>query len=190
MNRMMLACCGLLVWATLSGCGGGSGTPRGYGGAPPESFNRRLEQRAQIYRSILQRQDPTLDRFFNGSAGYVVFPEVGKIGAGLAAGGGKGVLFEQGQPTGYVELFHASLGLQLGGQTYTQVIFFRTPNDVMRLKTNNFEFDATANAVGVTRGVGATVDYTNGVAVFILAREGLMFDASVGGQKFSYWPKQ
>ena len=173
--------------ALLAAAGCNSPGPSNQPGAATPA--RRLEQRAHIYRSILEQQDPTLDKFFKGSAGYVVFPEVGKVGAGIAAGGGKGVLFENGQPSGYVELFHASLGLQLGGQTYTEVIFFRTPAEVSRLKNNNFEFDATANAVGVTRGVGQSVDYTNGVAVFVLSREGLMFDASVGGQKFSFWPK-
>lgn len=187
MTRVRLAAAGWLMLVVVAGSGCQSAGPSDQPGAATPA--RRLEQRAHIYRSILERKDPTLDKFFRGSAGYVIFPEVGKIGAGLAAGGGKGVLYEGGKPTGYVELFHTSLGLQLGGQTYTQVIFFRTPAEVNRLKNNNLEFDATINAVGVTRGVGQSVDYTNGVAVFILGREGLMFDASVGGQKFSFWPK-
>ncbi len=187
MTRIATLVLGLMVLTLQSACS--SGGSSGSAGAAPEPYNRRLEQRAEVYRSIMGRTDPTLEKFFSGSAGYVMFPEVGKVGVGLGAGSGKGVLFEGGRPTGYVELFHASLGVQLGGQTYSEVIFFRTPAEVGRLKANNFEFDATANAVGITRGAGATVDYANGVAVFILAREGLMFDASVGGQKFSFWPK-
>lgn len=185
MTRVISGLSVLSVLALLTACNNA-----GKGAAPPDSPNRRLEQRAAIYSSLMRQKDPTLDRFFSGSAGYVVFPEVVKAGIGIGGGSGKGVLYEAGVPKGFVELFHASLGVQLGGQSYSEVIFFRTPAEVARLKANNFEFDATANAVGITRGAGATVDYANGVAVFILAREGLMVDASVGGQKFSYWAKQ
>jgi len=133
--------------------------------------------------------DPTLTPVFNSAAGYAVFPSVGKGGAGVGGAYGKGVLYERGRAVGYCDLSQATIGLQLGGQAYTQIIVFETKEAVETFKQGNFRFDAQATAVALQSGAGANAKFTNGVAVFTMDEAGLMYEASVGGQKFSYQPK-
>ena len=135
-----------------------------------------------------KRTDPSLTPVFNSAAGYAVFPTVGKGAAGVGGAYGKGVLYERGTPVGYCDLSQATIGFQLGGQSYTEIIAFETPDAVRRFKQGELEFDAQATAVALKSGAGANAQYRNGVAVFTMDEAGLMFEASVGGQKFSYQP--
>jgi lipid-binding SYLF domain-containing protein len=118
----------------------------------------------------------------------VVFPSVKKGAAGIGAARGKGVLFEGGEAVGRSTLSQGTIGAQLGGQTYREIIFFQDGHDVEQFKGGDFEFSAQASAVAATKGAAANADYDEGVAVFTMARGGLMFEASVGGQKFTYRP--
>jgi lipid-binding SYLF domain-containing protein len=79
-----------------------------------------------------------------------------------------------------------SIGLQAGGQAYREVIFFETTEQLERFKQNKFEFSAQVSAVAATAGISANAGYNEGVAVFTMAKKGLMSEASVGGQKFSF----
>jgi lipid-binding SYLF domain-containing protein len=118
-----------------------------------------------------------------------VFPTVGKGAVGVGGAYGKGVLYENGTPVGYCDLSQASIGLQLGGQGYTEIIAFENQDALNRFKSGNFAFDAQATAVALKSGAGANAKYANGVAVFTMDEAGLMYEASIGGQKFSYQPK-
>lgn len=130
--------------------------------------------------------DPGLARFFKASHAYAVFPTVGKGGFGIGGAYGKGLIFKGGKTIGEASLTQLTIGFQLGGQAYSEIIFFRDKATLDAFTQGNFELSAQASAVAATYGASADADYDRGVAVFTLARGGLMYEASVGGQKFSY----
>ncbi len=133
--------------------------------------------------------DSTLAKHLSDAAGYAVFPTVGK--GGLLAGGawGRGILYEGGKPVGYCSVIQGTVGLQAGGQSYTEIIVFRTKEAVGRFKEGKFTFDAQATAVALRSGAGANAKYSRDVAVFTTDEEGLMAEAAVGGQKFKFEPQ-
>ena len=133
-----------------------------------------------------QRNDTSLISVLQQARGYAVFPTVGKGAIGVGGAYGKGTLYEGGTFVGYCDLSQASIGLQLGGQGYTEIIVFSTGEALDRFKSGNFAFDAQATAVALKSGAGANATYANGVAVFTMDEAGLMYEASIGGQKFSY----
>lgn len=135
-----------------------------------------------------KKADPSLQRFFDSAYGYAVFPTVGKGGIGIGGAYGSGLLFIGGKTTGETSLTQLTIGFQLGGQAYREIIFFRDRATLTDFKKGNFELSAQASAVAATLGASADADFENGVAVFTLAKGGLMYEASVGGQKFSYDP--
>jgi lipid-binding SYLF domain-containing protein len=132
--------------------------------------------------------DPSMAKLFTDTAGYVVFPEV-KKGAFIAGGaGGMGVLYEKGKPVGMVKLSQITVGAQVGGQAYSEIVFLQTPAAVATLKENKIELSAQASAVAAKSGAAANARFDKGVAIFTAAKGGLMVEASVGGQKFKYAP--
>ena len=148
-----------------------------------------IESDAAVALTKAKTADTTLIKVFDKAAGYAVFPTVGKGAIGVGGAYGKGVLYELGSAVGYCDLSQASIGFQLGGQAYTEIIAFETKEAVQIFKEGNFQFDAQASAVALKSGAGANAKYTNGVAVFTMDEAGLMYEASVGGQKFSYQTK-
>lgn len=144
-------------------------------------------------RQTVQRykdKDPGIKQFFDGAAGYAVFPKVGKGAVGVGGAYGKGVLYEQGKMVGYCDLSQGSVGFQLGGQAYSEIICFQHRTNLNRFKSGQFAFAAQASAVAVTAGGSADAAYENGVAVFTMTTGGLMFEASIGGQQFDYEPRK
>ena len=127
-----------------------------------------------------------LKPYFREAVGYVVFPNVGKAGIGIGGARGSGEVFENDKVIGSATLTQISVGFQLGAQAFSQIIFFQNKNDLNRFTEGNFEFDASASAALITEGANASADYSNGAAVFTFSKGGLMYEASVGGQKFSY----
>lgn len=156
----------------------------------PETAGARLDLSSKVRTAVdrAKAEDPGLSRFFNGAAGYAVFPTVGKAAIGVGGAYGRGQLFEDGVLAGYCTLTQASVGLALGGQAYTELIFFETDVALNKFKSGNFAFAAQASAVALKSGASANAKYADGVAVFTMTEEGLMFEASIGGQKFSYEP--
>jgi lipid-binding SYLF domain-containing protein len=134
--------------------------------------------------------DPSIETFFNEAHGYAIFPEIAKGAVGIGGASGDGVVFEKGQSIGSSSMSQVTIGLALGGQTYREAIFFKDKAALEDFKNGNFEFAAEASAVAVKSGAAKTANYDHGVAIFTMAKGGLMFEASVGGQKFSYDPKQ
>jgi lipid-binding SYLF domain-containing protein len=158
--------------------------------ATPKTEGDRIALEAKVAETIRQarQRDPSLGTFFDAAAGYAVFPTVGKGGVGVGGAYGRGMLHEGGLPVGYCTLTQASIGFQLGGQTYSEIICFETPAALNKFKSGNFAFAAQATAVALKSGVGANAKYDDGVAVFTMAETGLMYEASIGGQKFKYQP--
>jgi lipid-binding SYLF domain-containing protein len=149
------------------------------------------EMELDVQRAIIQikQRDPGIQKFFDNSAGYAVYPSVGKGGIVVGGAYGRGLVIENGQVNGYTALSQATIGLQLGGQKYAQFIFFKDETALNHFKRGNFEFGAQASAVAITAGASADANYDSGVAIFTNAGGGLMFEGSVGGQRFSYEAK-
>jgi len=155
---------------------------------PDSGFERdQLKDRTQHTVAEFKRADPSLtDNFFETAEGWAVFPAIGKGGVGVGGARGRGVLYEGGKPVGFCSLTQATIGFQLGGQSYSEIIFFRTEDALARFKKGNMELSAQMSAVALEAGAGAQAEYEGGVAVFIRGEKGLMYEASVGGQKFDY----
>ena len=137
--------------------------------------------------AVFKKADPGLSRFFEKSVGYAVFPTVGKGAVGIGGATGSGV-FEKGKAVGKTSLTQVTVGAQLGAQTYSEIVFFETAPAFTDFKKGTLALAAQASAVAVTKGASANAKYQNGVAVFTTSKEGLMFEASVGGQKFGFEP--
>ena len=129
---------------------------------------------------------PKLESFKSNAYGYAVFPKVTKAGIGIGGAAGKGVVYEAHQITGSSKLRQASIGLQLGGQQYSEVIFFENKESFDKFINGNLKFDAQASAVAITVGASVDVAYQDGLAVFTRTKGGLMYEASIGGQHFEF----
>ena len=151
--------------------------------------NSNLEKRANFKTIDVLKKLKKIQRlkvYFREAVGYVVFPNVGKLGIGIGGARGNGEVFEDHKVIGSATVTQLSVGFQLGAQAFSQIIFFQNKNDLDRFTEGNFEFDASASAALVTEGANASADYSNGAAVFTFSKGGLMYEASIGGQKFSY----
>ena len=146
--------------------------------------------------------------FFKSAYGYAVFPSIGKAGVGVGGAYGKGRVYEMGRHVGDTSVTQLSVGLQLGGQAYSEIIFFEDQRALREFTSGNFEFSAEASAVAITAAAGAKAStagssagvsggqhdaravgqYNKGMATFTVAKGGLMYEASVAGQKFSFKP--
>ena len=132
------------------------------------------------------KSDGLMKSLFDNSYGYVIFPNVGKGGIGVGGAAGNGIVYEKGKTTGSAKMKQVSVGFQFGGQAYREVIFFENKAALDRFKENKFEFAAQVSAVAATKGASADAKYKDGVMVFTQEKKGLMYEASIGGQKFSY----
>ena len=146
--------------------------------------------------------------FFEQSYGYAVFPTIGKGGIGLGGAHGKGQVYAQGNHVGDSSMTQVTIGIQLGGQAFSQIIFFKDERALREFTAGNFEFSAQMTAVAITAGVSAEANtgggtsagasggsnnastvsggYRKGMAIFTIAKGGLMYEAALGGQKYSY----
>lgn len=140
---------------------------------------------AQVIRKF-KAKDPGMARIFARAHGYAVFPTVGKGGIGIGGARGKGYVYQGGRLIGRSTLTQVTIGLQLGGQAYSEVVFFKTLEALENFKSGRLKLDAQASAVALTARASADLAYRNGVAIVTMAKGGLMYEASVGGQKFSF----
>lgn len=145
-------------------------------------------QKAQTTIADFQKTDPNLKSFFSTAYGYAVFPSIGKGAIGIGGAAGKGLVYKSGNLQGGSKMTQVTVGFQFGGQEYSEVIFFETADAYNRFINNKYQFAAQASAVALKSGVSADAKYTDGVAVFTMAKGGLMYEASVGGQKFKFVP--
>ena len=147
-----------------------------------------LHPEAQAALQRMEKRDPGLKPFLKKAHAYAVFPSVGKAAAVAGAAFGKGEIFQRGELVGYAGIVQGTLGVQLGGGTFTQVIAFENEKVFARFKRGPFALAANASAVLVKAGAAATADYDNGAAVFVHSDGGLMLEAAAGGQKFIFRP--
>lgn len=146
-------------------------------------------KKAEDAVALFKKSDPSLAKFFETSEGWAVFPSVVKGAIGIGGAGGSGVLFEKGgKPLGSASLAQVTIGFALGGQEYAEIIFFENALALTNFKAGNFALAAQVSAVAAASGAAATAKYQQGVAVFTVAIGGLMYEASVGGQKFDFTP--
>lgn len=146
--------------------------------------------------------------YFGHAYGYAVFPTIGKGGIGIGGAHGSGQVYKQGELIGTSKMNQLTVGFQLGGQAYTQIIFFENEAALNSFTSGNFEFGAQATAVAITAGASAqastgggtstgvsggqndastsSLGYRKGMAIFSIAKGGLMYEATLGGQKYSY----
>jgi lipid-binding SYLF domain-containing protein len=145
-------------------------------------------KKAEAAVAMFKKVDPSLDKFFKNAKGWAVFPTVAKGAVGIGGAGGKGVLFEKGKPVGTTSLTQVTVGLALGGQSFSEIIFFENDLALTKFKGGDFSLAAQVSAVAAASGAAAAAKYTQGVAVFTAGESGLMFEASVGGQGFGFTP--
>ncbi len=157
------------------------------GGWDPEKEKKEMAAVDTALQNFKEK-DPSMQKFFDKAYGYVIFPSIGK-GAFLVGGAhGNGKVFEGGKVIGNAELTQATVGLQMGGQSYSEIIFFEDEKAMNAFKANKLAFSAQVSAIVADAGASADVAYNKGVAVFTLPKGGLMYEASVGGQKFKFKP--
>ncbi|HEV7782298.1 MAG TPA: YSC84-related protein [Chitinophagaceae bacterium] len=154
--------------------------------AQSSTKEKRLVDDSQEAKADFIATDGLMENLFSKAYGYVIFPNVGKGGIGIGGAAGNGIVFEGGSVIGKAKMTQVSIGFQFGGQAYREVIFFETKADLDRFKEDKFEFSAQASAVAATKGASANVKYSEGVMIFTQQKGGLMYEASVGGQKFDY----
>jgi len=152
---------------------------------------------------------PVVQKFFKNSYGYAVFPTIGKLGWLIGGSYGPGQVYRDGKVTGKTSIIEGTIGFQFGGKAFSEIIFFQDKRAYNKFTSGNFEFGATAQATAITAGaqaeagttgvtagasagpktgVQAKTNYVNGMAVFVHSKGGLMYEFSVGGQKFSFEP--
>jgi lipid-binding SYLF domain-containing protein len=137
-------------------------------------------------KSAFIKTDPSMSRLFMDSYGYAIFPNIGKGGAVVGGAGGGGILYEKRKALGAAKMVQIDVGPQVGGQAYREVIFFKDKDAFNRFKENKVEFTGQASAVAAKAGASTNVKYREGVAVYTEEKSGLMVEAAIGGQKFSY----
>ncbi len=152
--------------------------------AKKESLKAQADATFKMYKAT----DGQMQSFLDNAHAVAVFPEAGK--AGLIVGGayGKGIVYRNGEMIGYADMTQASVGLQAGGQAFSEVIAFENEAALNRFKNNELALTANVSAVIIKSGAGASAKYNDGVAVFIKPEAGAMAEASVGGQKFTFRP--
>jgi len=154
----------------------------------PANYRAQLDKEVQSAIDRARKADPSIEKFFKDSVGYVVFGRVGKVGFIVAGGHGDGEVFEKGSVVGTASITIATVGLQAGGEEFSEIIFFQNQGALDRFKQNRFEFSAGMSAVILKSGAAKNNNYRDGVAVFAQAHGGVMAELSLGTQKFSFKP--
>ena len=167
------------VAAFFAGC---ASTPN-----PGDAADRSLlHTQTQMAIADFEARDPSIKHFFQTAHAYAVFPEVVTGAAILGGAHGDGEVYQSGKMIGYADVSQGSIGAQLGGQRYAEVVFFQNEGTFVDFKYGATEIDARATAIAAASGAAATADYRHGVLVFTLPQSGLMAQAAVGVQKFRF----
>jgi len=148
----------------------------------------KLQNEVKDAMKVFVDGNPEMKAHFQNAYGFAVFPKITKGGLGIGGAGGKGLVFDDKTVIGESKLGQATFGLQAGGQTYMEVIFFEDQPALDRFTAGKVKFSGQASAVALKDGASADIDYQDGVAIFTKTIGGLMAEASVGGQSFKYKP--
>jgi len=145
-----------------------------------------------VAQALIKAKDKnsSMETWFDDAYAYAVFPKVGKGGIGIGGAYGKGLVIRGDKTVGKTSLSQVTIGFQLGGQVYAEYILFKDKTAFDHFTRGNFEMGAQVSAVAITAGISADANYDGGVKVFTLAEGGLMYEATIGGQKFKFHDKQ
>ncbi|NCT17879.1 MAG: hypothetical protein COZ75_01460 [Flavobacteriaceae bacterium CG_4_8_14_3_um_filter_34_10] len=150
--------------------------------------DKEIIRDAEIAKAEFIKINKEIAPQLKSATAYVLFPNVGKGAFIVGAASGNGAVYQNGVLIGLASMKQLDLGLQAGGETYSEMILFETEEAFNRLKTNKLELTAGASAVALQSGEAIKAKYADGIAVYVLPKAGLMIDASVGGQKLEYIP--
>lgn len=148
-----------------------------------------LMQDSRDAKAAMLQADDNLQELFSESAGYAIFPNVGKGAYIIGGASGNGVVYENGAVVGYSNLKQVDVGLQVGGKAYREVLFFETQEDLEDFKDGEYELSGNATAVIIEKGKSKTVKFVDGIAVATMPKAGAMVGVSVAGQRFGYTAK-
>jgi lipid-binding SYLF domain-containing protein len=147
-----------------------------------------IAELVQQVRKDWQAKDNTFNKTLKKAYAYVIFPEVGKGGFIVGASHGAGEVYKKKKLIGHAKMTQTTVGAQIGGQTYAEVILFKNKAALDRFKASRFEGTAAATAIGGKKGAAAASKYKDGVAIMVLPKKGAMAEAAGGGQKFAFEP--
>jgi len=180
MSKTFSAAMVVLMTGVLVSCSTAPTTP---------AARTELSQRATAEREEWKRLDPGIEDLAKRSEGYAFFPEITKGGLVVGGGYGRGIVYEHNEQIGFADVTQGSLGLQAGGQTYSELIVFENRAALDRFKNRQLEFGANTSAIIARTGAARNVRFVDGVAVFVRPVVGAMAEASVGGQRVTYVAK-
>lgn len=149
---------------------------------------RTIHDDVQAALKRLDAEDPGLKQMLKKAYGYAVFPSVGKAALVIGGAYGRGEVYERGKAVGYATIAQTTIGVQIGGDTFTEVLVFRNKEALDRFKGNKLAFAANASAVLVKAAAAGTADYEKGVAAYAYGQGGMLLEAAIGGQKFHFQP--
>ncbi|MBW2403032.1 MAG: lipid-binding SYLF domain-containing protein [Deltaproteobacteria bacterium] len=163
-------------------------------GMSTDASARRNKDKGEIAEMVVQvrkdwqAKDKTFNKTLKKAYAYAIFPSVGKGGFIVGASHGAGEVYKKGKLIGHAKMTQTTVGAQVGGQTYAEVILFKNKKALDRFKANRFEGTAAATAIGGKKGAAAASKYKDGVAIMVLPIKGAMAEAAGGGQKFAFEP--
>lgn len=147
-----------------------------------------LHGKVESIKKDWQAKDHTFQSTLENAYAYAIFPQVGKGGLIVGASHGQGEVYRKRKLIGYSKMTQTTVGAQVGGQTYAEVILFKNKKALDRFKQSRFEGSAAATAIGGRKGAAAASKYKDGVAIMVLPIKGAMAEAAGGGQKFAFEP--
>ncbi|HUM04328.1 MAG TPA: hypothetical protein VLT90_02635 [Terriglobales bacterium] len=178
-NASLYACLIAGALLTLAGCA-----------TAPDTEAKKTELHTNVVNTMtrIKALDPSLENQITNAYGYAIFPSVAKGGAVVGGAYGRGEVYEQGKMVGWADLSQATIGAQLGGQTFSELILFENKAALDNFRNGKLKFAANASAVAMKSGAADTAKYNDGVLVFVEPKAGLMVEAALGGQSFSFQP--
>ncbi len=154
-----------------------------------QGWKPELEENCREELATMIADAPKLQTYLDQAVGYAIYPKITKAGLVIGGAAGEGMVFVKGgEPIGTSKIKQGTFGLQAGGQQYSEVIFFENMEAFDKFKNENLKFSAQTSAVAIVPGASFDVAYDEGVAVFTRVQGGLMAEASLGGQHFSFVP--
>ena len=174
MKSAMITCLAAAAFA-MAGCE--STTP-----SDPNLYN----DRAKLSLQQMEQTDSGLQGAIDNAYGYVLFPEVGKAAVGVGGANGRGVVYEQGRPIGYATLSQGSVGVQVGGETYAELIIFKNADAMASFRNGDLTLGADASATLVKAGAAAALEFKHGTAVVVQPKGGLMAGVAINGQTIHF----
>ena len=176
-NASLYTCLIAGALLTLAGCA-----------TAPDTEAKKAELHTSVDKTMtrIKALDPSLQTQVANAYGYAILPSVAKGGAIVGGAYGRGEVYEQGKMVGWADLTQATIGAQLGGQSFSELILFESKAALDNFRNGKVKFAANASAVAMKSGAADSAKYTDGVLVFVEPIAGLMVEAALGGQSFSF----